>query len=92
MNTPLLTQWQRLIFPPAGIPIKAGEQLRGGNRYPDVTGGTEGVRRKCGNSALYRTARPAYWSLIAACIQADQHHGRQAGTGHQGRRSGSVRD
>jgi len=38
MNTPLLTQWQRLIFPPAGIPIKAGEQLRGGNRYPDVTG------------------------------------------------------
>ena len=35
MNTPLLTQWQRLIFPPAPIPIQAGEQLREGNRYPD---------------------------------------------------------
>ena len=38
MNAPLLTQWQRLIFPPAGVPVRAGEQLREGNRYPDVTG------------------------------------------------------
>jgi len=37
MNAPLLTQWQRLIFPPAPIPIKAGEQLREGNRYPDCS-------------------------------------------------------
>lgn len=35
MNAPLLTQWQRLIFPPA--PIQAGEQLREGNRYPDCS-------------------------------------------------------
>jgi len=58
MNDLLLTQWQRLIFPPAGVPVRAGEQLREGNRYPDVTGGTEGVRRKWGNSPLYRTALP----------------------------------
>jgi replicative DNA helicase len=38
MNAPLLTQWQRLIFPPAGVAVRAGEQLREGNRYPDVTG------------------------------------------------------
>lgn len=38
MNALLLAQWQRLIFPPAGVPIRAGEQLREGNRYPDVTG------------------------------------------------------
>ena len=38
MNDLLLTQWQRLIFPPAGVPVRAGEQLREGNRYPDVTG------------------------------------------------------
>lgn len=37
MNAPLLTQWQRLIFPPAPIPIRAGEQLREGNRYPDCS-------------------------------------------------------
>ncbi len=37
MNAPLLAQWQRLIFPPAPIPIKAGEQLREGNRYPDCS-------------------------------------------------------
>ena len=37
MNDPLLTQWQRLIFPPAPIPIQAGEQLREGNRYPDCS-------------------------------------------------------
>ncbi len=37
MNAPLLTQWQRLIFPPAPIPIQAGEQLREGNRYPDCS-------------------------------------------------------
>ena len=38
MSTALLTQWQRLIFPPAPIPIKAGEQLREGNEYPNVIG------------------------------------------------------
>lgn len=37
MNPALLQQWQRLIFPPAPIPIKAGEQLREGNRYPDCS-------------------------------------------------------
>jgi replicative DNA helicase len=37
MNPALLFQWQRLIFPPADIPIKAGEQLRTGNRYPDCS-------------------------------------------------------
>ena len=38
MNPALLAQWQRLIFPPDGIPVQAGEQLRSGNRYPDVKG------------------------------------------------------
>ena len=38
MNALLLTQWQRLIFPPEGTPIRAGEQLREGNRYPNVQG------------------------------------------------------
>jgi len=38
MNTNLQTQWQRLILPPDGVPILAGEQLCEGNRYPDVTG------------------------------------------------------
>jgi len=37
MNAPLLAQWQRLIFPPEGTPVKAGEQLREGNRYPDCS-------------------------------------------------------
>jgi replicative DNA helicase len=37
MNDPLLTQWQRLIFPPAPAPIQAGEQLHTGNRYPDCS-------------------------------------------------------
>lgn len=36
MNAPLLAQWQRLIFPPDPHPVKAGEQLRTGNRYPDA--------------------------------------------------------
>ncbi len=35
MNAPLLAQWQRLIFPPDPLPVKAGEQLKTGNRYPD---------------------------------------------------------
>ena len=38
MNPALLAQWQRLLFPPEGTPVKAGEQLREGNRYPDVKG------------------------------------------------------
>lgn len=37
MNALLLTQWQRLIFPPAGVSVRAGEQLREGNRYPDCS-------------------------------------------------------
>ena len=37
MNAPLLAQWQRLIFPPAPIPVRAGEQLKKGNRYPDAS-------------------------------------------------------
>ena len=36
MNDLLLTQWQRLIFPPEPLPVRAGEQLPTGNRYPDV--------------------------------------------------------
>lgn len=36
MNPALLAQWQRLIFPPDGLPVRAGEQLKSGNRYPDV--------------------------------------------------------
>lgn len=38
MNPALLAQWQRLLFPPDGLPVRAGEQLRSGNRYPDVKG------------------------------------------------------
>ena len=39
MNAPLLAQWQRLIFPPEPLPVRAGEQLKTGNRYPDVPPG-----------------------------------------------------
>ena len=39
MNAPLLTQWQRLIFPPEPLPVRAGEQANTGNRYPDVDPG-----------------------------------------------------
>ena len=38
IHTDLLAQWQRLIFPPDGHTILAGEQLATGNRYPNVTG------------------------------------------------------
>ena len=38
MNPALLAQWQRLIFPPEPLPIRAGEQLRTENRYPTVRG------------------------------------------------------
>lgn len=38
MNAALLAQWQRLIFPPDGLPVRTGEQLKTGNRYPDVRG------------------------------------------------------
>lgn len=37
MNPALLAQWQRLIFPPDGVPVRAGEQLQEGNRYPDCS-------------------------------------------------------
>ena len=36
MNAPLLEQWQRLILPPAGVPVRAGEQLKTGNAYPNA--------------------------------------------------------
>ena len=36
MHVGLLAQWQRLIFPPAPIPVRAGEQMKTGNRYPDA--------------------------------------------------------
>ena len=36
MNPALFAQWQRLLFPPEPLPVKAGEQLREGNRYPDT--------------------------------------------------------
>lgn len=36
MNAPLLEQWQRLILPPAGVPVRAGEQLKQGNAYPNA--------------------------------------------------------
>ena len=36
MTPALLAQWQRLIFPPEPLPVRAGEQLRTENRYPDV--------------------------------------------------------
>lgn len=32
----LLTQWERLIFPPDPHPVRAGEQLQSGNRYPNA--------------------------------------------------------
>ena len=36
MSAALLTEWQRLILPPAGVPVRAGEQLRTGNAYPNA--------------------------------------------------------
>lgn len=38
MNSTLLAQWQRLIFPPEPLPVRVGEQLKTGNRYPDAKG------------------------------------------------------
>lgn len=32
----LLTEWKRLILPPEGIPVRAGEQLKTGNAYPNA--------------------------------------------------------
>jgi hypothetical protein len=32
----LLTEWKRLILPPEGIPLRAGEQLKTGNAYPNA--------------------------------------------------------
>ena len=48
MNPALLTQWQRLIFPPDGLPVRAGEQLKTGNRYPDVQGGPDWAAHQAG--------------------------------------------
>lgn len=38
MNPALFAQWQRLLFPLVGVPVRVGEQLKSGNRYPDVRG------------------------------------------------------
>lgn len=46
---PLLAQWQRLVFPPAPIPVRAGEQLKKGNRYPDALTTPTGQRTKRGS-------------------------------------------
>lgn len=48
----LLAQWQRLIFPPAPHPVRAGEQLKTGNRYPDVKG--------CPDCAAHMAGRRTY--------------------------------
>jgi replicative DNA helicase len=32
----ILAQWQRLVLPPAPAPVRCGEQLSRGNRYPDA--------------------------------------------------------
>ena len=48
MNTNLQTQWQRLILPPDGVPILAGEQLCEGNRYPNVTGPLDWAAHQAG--------------------------------------------
>ncbi len=52
MNAPLLAQWQRLIFPPEPLPVRAGEQLRTENRYPDVSG--------CPDWAAHMAGRKTY--------------------------------
>lgn len=36
MNKSLLDQWQRLILPPEGVQVQAGEQLRHDNKYPNA--------------------------------------------------------
>ena len=57
MNPALFAQWQRLIFPPAPLPVRAGEQLRSGNRYPDVRG--------CPDWAAHAAGRRTY--AISPC-------------------------
>ncbi|MFZ1642716.1 MAG: DnaB-like helicase C-terminal domain-containing protein [Candidatus Contendobacter sp.] len=52
MNPALLEQWQRLIFPLDGLPVRAGEQAREGNRYPDVQG--------CPDWAAHQGGRKTY--------------------------------
>ena len=58
MNAPLLTQWQRLIFPPDGLPVQAGEQLRSENRYPDVKSSPDWVAHMAGLRAY--AVNPCY--------------------------------
>ncbi len=48
MSILLLTQWQRLIFPPEPLPVRVGEQLREGNRYPDVQGSPDWQAHQAG--------------------------------------------
>lgn len=48
----LLLYWDRLTFPPDPYPIRAGEQLRSGNRYPDVKG--------CPDWAAHAAGRKTY--------------------------------
>ena len=58
MNAHLLAQWQRLIFPPDPLPVKAGEQLREGNRYPDVTDALDWAAHQAGKRTY--AVNPAY--------------------------------
>lgn len=58
MNPTLLTQWQRLIFPPKPLPVRAGEQLREGNRYPDVQGDPDWAAHQSGRRTY--AVNPAY--------------------------------
>lgn len=58
MNAALLEQWQRLLFPPAGVPVRAGEQLRSGNRYPDVRGSPDWTAHQGGRKTY--AVNPVY--------------------------------
>ena len=58
MNPALLAQWQRLIFPPEPLPVRAGEQLKTGNRYPDVRGVPDWAAHMAGRKTY--AANPCY--------------------------------
>ena len=58
MNPALLAQWQRLIFPPAPLPVRAGEQLTTGNRYPDVRGSPDWAAHMAGRKTY--AVNPGY--------------------------------
>ena len=58
MNPALLAQWLRLIFPPEPRPVRAGEQLREGNRYPDVQGDPDWAAHQAGRKTY--AVNPVY--------------------------------